>query len=290
MRSLFLAAALLASVPAPAFAADLRMKASTTWAENISRSSSPLDWQDTLIGEASASIGLGRQLAPGLTAGASADAVASGSTRFSRLGYATLGGRAQLQYKFGLGPLAPVVQGDLSVARKEARIAGDDGFAASAGLSVAKRFTETWRARVAGDWQQHYARHETFDTHSQRAYGEISWDITPRWQVTSGYGRQWMDFVATAGPVVWARALSGALGAPIARYYATTPTYITNAFGPGWTSYRVEGEADLWWVELSPALTDQTSLSLRYDRVLTVNRVNVRYQQDLWTLSLLHAF
>lgn len=290
MRRRFLAIALLAAALAPAVAADLRMKTSATWAENISRSSSPLDWQDTLVGEASATVGLGRQLAPGLMAGVSAEALASGSTRFSRLGYATLGARGQLQHKFGLGPMAPVVQGDVALARREARINGDDGYAASAGVSLAKRFTEAWRARVAGDWQQHYARHETFDTHSQRVFGEVTWDITPRWQLTAGYGQQWMDFVATAGPVVWARALSGALGAPIANYYATTPTFITDAFGPGWTSYRVEGEADLWWLELSPALTDRTSLSLRYDRVLTVNRVNVKYQQDLWTLSLLHAF
>lgn len=290
MRRLLLPVALLGASLAPVSAADLRLKASTTWAENISRSSNPLDWRDSLIGEASVTASLGRQITSGLMARASGEAAVSGSTRFSLLGLATLGASGQLQYKFGLGPMAPVVQGEVTFARRETRIRGDDGYTASAGLSLAKRFTEAWRARVAGDWQQHYARRETFDTHSQRVFGEVTWDLSPRWQVTSGYGRQWMDFVATAGPVVWAQARSGAFGAAIANYYATTPTYVTGAFGPGWTSYRVEGKADLWWFELSPALTDRTSLALRYDHVLTVNRVKVEYQQDLWTLRLVHAF
>jgi hypothetical protein len=290
MRRLFLPVALLGVALAPMSAADLRMKATTTWAENISRSSSPLDWRDSLIGEVSVTASLGRQLASGLLARGSAEAAASGSTRYSRLGFATLRATGQLQYKFGLGPMAPVLQGEVAVARREARIRGDDGYTTSAGLSFAKRFNEAWRARVAGDWQQHYARRETFDTHSQRVFGEVSWDLHPRWQVTAGYGRQWMDFVATAGPVVWPQARAGAFGAAIANYYATTPTLVTGAFGPGWTSYRVEGEADLRWFELSPALTERTSLALRYDRVLTLNRVNVEYQQDLWTLRLLHAF
>jgi hypothetical protein len=60
MRRLFLPVALLGVALAPMSAADLRMKATTTWAENISRSSSPLDWRDSLIGEVSVTASLGQ--------------------------------------------------------------------------------------------------------------------------------------------------------------------------------------------------------------------------------------
>ncbi|HEY0966563.1 MAG TPA: hypothetical protein VGD88_04160 [Opitutaceae bacterium] len=285
-----LPALVLLATALPSFAADLRMKASTTWAENIGRSSSPVDWRDTLVGEASVSAGLGRQLASGLTAGVSAEAATFASPRFDRLGYATLGASAQLQYKFGLGALAPVVQADAGLTAREARINGDDGYTASASIGLSKRFTETWRARVAGDWQQHYAANEPFDTHSQRLIGELAWDFHPSWRLTYGYGRQWADFTATASERIWNRATSGGLGAAIANYYNTTPTYVTDAYGPGWTTYRVEGEVELWWLELSPALSERTSLSFRYDSVFAKNIVNVKYRQDLWTLSVLHAF
>jgi hypothetical protein len=49
---LLLSVALLGAALAPVSAAVLRLKASTTWAENISRSSRPLDWRNTPIGEA----------------------------------------------------------------------------------------------------------------------------------------------------------------------------------------------------------------------------------------------
>lgn len=286
----FLAALALGGAALPSFATDLRMKASTTWAENYSRSSSPLDWRDALLGEAAVTASLGRQLASGLIASASAEAAILASPRYENLGYATLGTGAQLQYKFGLGPFAPVVQADAGLALKEARLSADDGLTARAGVSAAKRFTPAWRARVAADWQEHYARNETFDTHSRRLFGELTWDITPRWQLTYGYGRQWADLTASASAGVWAKAISGQLGQAIADYYNTTPTFETDIYGPGWTSYRVHGEAELWWLDLSPALTENTSLSLRYDSVFTVNRVNVKYRQALWTLGLLHSF
>lgn len=289
-RAFLLAAGILcAALPAPAV--DLRLKASTTWAENISRSSSPLDGQDALIGEAAVSARLlDRQLASGLTARAEAEAGALASPRFSRLNQLTLGARGRLQYKFGLGPFAPVVQAEAGLAAKAARVSAANGGTAAASLGVAKRLTESWRIRAAGDWQRHYGRDETFDTLHRRLAAELTWDITPQWQLTYGFGRLWGDFTASASAAVWDRALAGQLGAPIAAYYNTVPRLRAGLYAPGWVSYRVHGEADLWWLELSPALTDRTSLSLRYDHVFTVNRVNVRYRQDLWTLGLLHAF
>ena len=52
MLRLLLSVALLGAALAPVSAEVLRLKASTTWAENISRSSRPLDWRNTPIGEA----------------------------------------------------------------------------------------------------------------------------------------------------------------------------------------------------------------------------------------------
>lgn len=269
---------------------DLRVRTVATWAENLGRSSSPIDWRDSLITETAVTSRASRQLAPNLMATVGGEITGVVSPRFERLNQLDVGGRAAVAYKFGLGPNAPGLQADVALGRREARISDDDGWAASASLSVAQRFIDTLRGRATADWQQHYAAGETFDTHSQRLSAELTWDVTPTWSVTSGYGRQWADFTATASAGVWARALAGGLGAAIADYYNSTPAVVTDTFGPGWTTYRVEGEVELWWLEVSPALAERTSLALRYDSIFARNVVNVKYRQDRWTLGLFHRF
>lgn len=265
-------------------------KVSATWAENISRSSSPLDWADAMTYEASVSADHHRQFSSGLTGTFVAEASALHRPEFNRNDEVNLGVRGELKQKFGLGPLAPTLAAEGGITGKSARIAGNDGYTVRGALVASKRITESWRLAVTGDWHSHYADSSVYDVRYQRLFGELSWDITERWQVTYGFGRFWGDFTANASPLIWPRAIGGLLGAPIAKYYNAMPWIVTDSYGRGWVTYRVYGSSQLWWLQVAPALTERTSLSMRYDSVYTTNKVNVKYRTDQWSLSVLHTF
>lgn len=271
-------------------AESYRAEAAVSWAENISRSSSPIDWQDAISVDLSGTGTWSRQLAPNLTGTVEAELAAHSTPDFSKLAYGLGTVEARVSRKFGLGPLAPVLSAALSGGGKLARIDADTGLTAQATLRASKRFTEAWQLGAGVEWMRHNADTATFDVSHRKVWGELSWDITDRWRVTYGYGRLRGNFTANAGPTVWGRALSGLISPAVAQYYNTVPWEVTESYGPGWVTYNVTGQARFWWVELSPALSDTTSLSLRYDSVFTKNIISVKYRQDIWTLSLLHRF
>jgi hypothetical protein len=275
---------------ATATAASLRVETSTAWVENISRSSGATDWRDALRHELGVSGGLFRQWTRGLTTQAEVGASYERVPRFTELDVFAAGFSGQARQKFGLGAMAPVLSFDASLRRREAQRDGDDGWTAASALRFGKRVTESWRLSATGDWQQHSARSAIFDTRHHRAFGTVTWDITPRWQLSHGNGRLWGDFTANASATVWARALSGAFGPDISSYYNSVPWGATNTFGPGWVTYRITGRVSFWWLELSPALGPNTSLPLRYDSTFSVSKVGVKYRQDIWTVQLLHRF
>mgnify|MGYP006383422857 CR=1 FL=1 len=55
------------------------------------------------------------------------------------------------------------------------------------------------------------------------------------------------------------------------------------ACGYGWTVLDQSTHLFTW-------LGRNTSLPLRYDSLFSVNKVGVKYRQDIWTLQLLHRF
>lgn len=271
-------------------ASNLRMEASTTWAENIGRSAVPADWRDAQTLQLRTSWTALREWQTGLVSIGELGAGLSHTPRLSHLDAFTAGASGQLRKKFGLGAFAPVAALDAGLQARAARVAGDDGWTANAALSLSKRLTPAWRVAATGDWQQHYADNEIFGTRHHRAFGTITWDITDRWSLSHGKGRLWGDFTANASPAVWSRALAGGLGRNVADYYNSIYWSPTDAMGPGWITYRVEGRVDFWWLELSPALGRNTALPLRYESRYSVNIVGIKYRQDIWSLQLLHRF
>ncbi len=282
-------AALALFLPA-ARAASSRAEASVSWAENISRSSSPVDWQDALSVDLVGAGAWSRPLARNLTGALDAELALHSTPEFSRLAYGLAGVETQVSRKFGLGPLAPVLSAALSAGGKLARLSADTGFTTQAALRASKRFTQAWQLGAGVEWMRHNADSATFDISHRKVWGDLNWDLTDRWRVSYGYGRLRGNFTAHAGPVIWARALAGLITPAIGQYYNTVPWEVTDSYGGGWVTYNVTGQARFWWLDLSPALSDSTSLSLRYDSVFTKNIVSVIYRQDIWTLSLLHRF
>ncbi len=272
------------------FAVSARMEASTTWAENITRASGSSDWRDAPRHEARVSLGQFREWHAGFITSGEFTAGAEYVPKYTLLNAATAGFSGTVRQKFGFGAFAPTVAIDAGLRARAARFDGDDGWTATAALRLGKRLTPAWRVGVVGDWQQHYARSSIFDTRHHRLFGTVTWDIRPWLQLSHGNGRLWGDFTANASAAVWSRALSGQFGAPIANYYNSVSWGKTEIYGPGWVTYRVSGRVSFWWLELSPALGPNTSLPLRYDSLFSVNRVGIKYRQDLWSLSLLHRF
>jgi len=273
-----------------ALALNLRTEVSAAWVENIGRSSAGADWRDAMRYEADASLSLLREWRPGFMTTGEVVVGYEHVPEFTRLDALHGGIAGTVRQKFGFGPFAPALALDLGLRGREARLDGDDGSTATAALRASKRLTQSWRFGAVADWQQHYARSSIFDTRHHRVFGTLTWDLTSRLQLSHGNGRLWGDFTANASSAIWARARSGALGADLGAYYRTVSSGVTGSMGPGWFSYRVTGRVSFWWLELSPALGRNTSLPLRYESLFSVNKVGIKYRQDVWSLQLLHRF
>jgi hypothetical protein len=286
----------LLAAATPGYAEPLRLpitvrtEVSATWAENIARASASGDWRDTLRHDAHATASLLTPLATGVSLISEVEAGYESVPRYVQNTTYFGTARAQVRWKFGLGAFAPVVSAETSLSRRDARIGAETGWLATGALRVSKRFTDSWRASLTGDWQQHYAAHSTFDVRHHRLLGSVTYDLNERWQLTYGRGSLWGDFVANASARTWSRAFAGLISPAVAAYYPTLSWERTDSYGPGWVSYRAKGRSDFWWLELSPALGRNTSLPLRYETSYTENFLKVHYRQDLWTVSLLHRF
>jgi len=276
----------------PAWMSGLHFSAATTvaWTENISRTSFEPTRKDAATYAFSLNASRPQQLARNWLLSAGADADYLSVPDFSRNDSVSGGPRLGVQYKFGLGPLAPVLRLDTAYHYKSSRIAANRGGTAEAGLHLAKRLTESFRLALNGEWLEHYARSATFDIQQRTVSVDASWDIDEHWRLSGSAGRLTGRIVANAAPQVWAQAISGGLGATVFNYYTTIPWEVTDSYGAGWTSYNVEAHADLWSAALGYSLSDRTNLELRTSSVFVVNRIGIRYPSESWGLSLIHRF
>ncbi len=297
LRSTSLLCGLLAVVPAFAAQAgsifrDLTWSATGAgaWVENLSRSSNPLDMREAMAYDSTFNAAGSRQLARNWLLGYSAEAGYHAIPEFSHNNLLTYGVRGRLQRKFGLGPLVPALTAQAGYRQTDARINAQDGGTLSASLHLSKRLLSSVRVGLDAAWLQHDARHATYDIQQHTFSIEAEWDITDRWRLSGSVGRLSGDIVATAGPTVWNRAITGLLGPAIGTYYNSTPWEVTDAYGPGWVSYQVKADVDLWSLALTHSFSANTSIDLRLSSAYAVNIVNVRYLQRHWGAGFNHRF
>ena len=272
------------------FLHNLRTEASITWAENFSRTSAVPTQKSAQFYSMDASLDHRLQLSPNWLLQASGEVAGYWVPKYTALNHFAAGAQLNLQRKFGLGPFAPVLQFHSSLTGYAVNEGGRSGWQLQGGVQLSKRLTEAWRISGGMDWTEYAARHHPFDTNQHTARLEVTWDVTDRWQFNVGGSRLWGQLTANAAGSVWAQAINGGFGPVIYEVYNRNPWAVTDTFGSGWVAYRISGHADTWWLEMAPALSDHTSLALRYETVKVINEVGIRYDSAFWSLSVVHRF
>ena len=264
--------------------------ASSTWTGNISRTSHEPTRKDATSHEIHLSADQHRQVAASWLMHFGAEASYLAVPEYALTANFKIGPRLGLQHKFGLGPLAPVLQFDTAYSYKSARLAADRGWTAEAGLRLAKRLNSS--LKIAASWQglEHYARSAPFDLQQRTLAVEAIWDINERWRLSGTTSRLSGHVVANAAGPIWAQAIGGGFGPTVFKYYNSIPWEVTELYGPGWVSYNVEADVDLWSSTVSCAVTERTTLELRAGGAYVVNKINISYPTDSWGLSLVHRF
>ena len=276
----------------PGWLEDLSFTASGTanWVENLSRTSAEPFRRDAETYEVSLGASRHQQVASNWLLHAGADASWLLVPDYDLANRITVGPRIGAQRKFGLGPLAPVVQFDGALTYKAAHLAADRGWTTDLSVRVAKRFTDSLKAGLAGAWTEHNARSAVFDLNQRSLTLDATWDLNDQWSITGTAGRLKGDLVANAAWVVWSQAITGGLGSQVFNYYTMRPWQVTNLYGAGWVSYNVEADVDLWSLAATYALSDRTTAEFRYASAFVVNKIGIRYPTDSWGLSVTHRF
>jgi len=270
---------------------NLRLQTSTTWAKNINRTSHDPSLKSGEFYTVSATLNYMKQLNRNWALIGEGEVVHHNVRKYSGLNSFSGIGKAKLRRKFGLGPFAPILEASVGMTISSFNETARNGTQLEAGLRVSKRLTHALQFSGGVNWEDFNARRRTYDVRTHRALFEGNWDITDRWRLSAGASRIWGQFVASAAGGVWPLALNGQLGPEIAQHYNTLSWQVSDTFGPGWVAYRNrESTVDQWWVEISPALTDRTSLSLRYEFNELVNAIGIRYEATSWSLGLNHQF
>jgi hypothetical protein len=264
--------------------------ATANWVENLSRTSAEPNRRDAKTYEVAVGASQHRQLARDWLLQAGADASWFTVPDYGLADRVTVGPRLGLQRKFGLGPLAPVVQLDGAFTYKVGRLDFDRGWTTDLSLRVAKRFTAALKAGLTAAWSEHEARSAVFDLDQHSLTLDAAWDLSERWSLSGNVGRLSGDVVANAAWPVWLQAISGGLGPQVFNYYTSRPWQVTNVYGPAWVSYNVEADVDLWSLAASYAISDHTSAEFRYASAFVVNKIGIRYPTDSWGLSVVHRF
>lgn len=269
---------------------DVNGSISSSWVQNISRTSYAPTSKDAMSYALNFGASRHREVASNWLWEAGADVDYLSVPKYDLTSSLTAGLRSGLRHKFGLGPMAPVLQLTTSLAYKAARFAGDRGLSAEGGFRLAQRLNDSVQLGVSGQWSEHFADSDIFDTRQQTVSADLSWDINDRWRLTGSAGRLQGYIVANAAGPVYATAIRGGYGPKVFSYYNAIPYGTTGLYGPGWVSYLVEAHADLWSVSLDHALTPDTAIELTASSAFVVNQVDVRYPQDTWKISLHHRF
>lgn len=264
--------------------------ASTAWMKNISRTSYAPSRENALTYDFCVNASRHQQLAPSWLLNLGAEAEYFEVTEYDLMCVTQYAVTAGLQRKFGLGPLAPVLQFDTGFTYKDAEYPGDRGWTSEAGVRLAKRLNPSVQLALSGRWLKHAAHSPVFDIQQRSLSLEAVWDFTDRWRLTGSAGRLEGTVVANAEWSIWGKAIGGNFGPVVSTYYNSIPWGVTSLYGPGWVSYNVKAHVDLWSLSLAWAVTGRLTAELSAKSAFVVNKIDIRYPTESWGLGLSYRF
>ncbi|HVU16393.1 MAG TPA: hypothetical protein VHD32_05690 [Candidatus Didemnitutus sp.] len=292
MKSCLGATAILGTLmlTAVAPAQEWRMDATYTWATNLSRTSYAPDRENGALYDLTVAGAWHRQINADWLATTEIDATAEQVHPFPLLDNNSITGEVDLRRKFGLGPFAPTLtfSGKVGYVDYHDPDRSHDNFQLA--TTLGKRLTESWRVSATGTWNDERASAATYSIRNQRLAVETAWDIFEGCELSAGASRWWGQLTANANEDIFAQAEAGSLGPVVADYYRSVAHEHSNAYDTDWLAYRIDCRADFWWVGASYALNDNTSIPLRYESAYVVNRAQVSYRSEFWSLSVVHRF
>ncbi|HVZ65151.1 MAG TPA: hypothetical protein VG936_11315 [Lacunisphaera sp.] len=260
----------------------LSSAASATWEDNITRTPFAGAQHDAFTYGLSGDAEWHRQLSRDVAVQYGAGLEFETCPRYDGLDRTDASLQLAVRRKLGLGPYAPAFRAEVCYAASTYRDSEHNGTRFTADLSWTQRWNDSWQTIVAANYLQNDGRAATYDYHNRGVSAEVRYDLTETWELSAGARRQFGEQVVYA----W-------LGGAGARYpyaYATWKNAVEiPTFGPHWYGYTIDAHADSFWIELSPALTGDCSLPLRFEQTAVVGR-GEGFHTRLLSLSFIKRF
>jgi hypothetical protein len=206
-------------------------------------------------------------------------------TSFSGLDSLTVGPRAELRHKAGLGPYAPT----FSVGLEADGVLFSDSYRSNLQGSVvagfSQRMSDALQIVLDGRAGGYSARSDVFSGSYASLGATLNWDVDETWRIKAIGGWRDGDIVADYAAQ---RIPSGWVPIDTGAYNYTGPWQLVRTFSEPFIAYR--GRAQTWSVGAgaSPALGRHTSLVLEFIRYDT--GAYDRYINDVVSASVVHHF
>ena len=149
----------------------LRLQASSTWADNLNRSSHIPSVKSGQFYTASGTLDYSRQLNRNWIIIAEGEVVTNIVKKYSGLNSLSGTGKAKIRRKFGLGAYAPIFEASVGATVSSFKETARNGTQLEAGLRVSKRLTHALQFSGGINWEDFNARHRTYDVRMLRTAG-----------------------------------------------------------------------------------------------------------------------
>ena len=233
------------------------------------------------------------QLAPSLGLIISAKLKATHYDSYGDLNSTSLGASASLRKKFGLGPMAPMVNASIDISHLDVQHDPRDRWIYKAGLGIRKRLNPRLDLSVNYEHLETAPDHggedipflvnnfgidgDVFDIRRDSLTAALVFSVTERLSAYGSYSRQQGTIVASTLPdPALVSIYDKAMFDPV--------------FGPGVVAYAIEADTDIFGAGLSWALNNHSSLNLGYERRDSEGDLNFTYANNILRASLLYAF
>jgi opacity protein-like surface antigen len=212
--------------------------------------------------------------------------------RFTKLSNARLGVSSSLNYKFGLGLQAPVLNLNGSLNYRDSRDFTRDAWQGTVGLGVSKHITDRLEMRLSYQYAVDSSddvvdipvvvsllnvHGDVYDLTSQQLALKFNYTLTNRLLIFGGYTRRHGDVVASTRLNFKIFEVSDAIA-------------FDQAAGPNIVAYRLNARSNIYSLGLSWALTDHASLNANYQRWHTRTSGGFIYDNNNVFINLIYAY